>query len=117
MTILFRPDTVMFGDAAGFGQWRIGHYLEHKAMIPLAFAQTVPVVVPDYDLGYWSDDPEVMTSWLTRHYQVHLLHRQASNVGGIDLSAVDLSKEEDWYIWMDDHRLEHQELRAFYGIT
>ncbi len=116
MTVLFRPDTVQPNDPAGFGAWRIGHYLDHRQLIEKARALTNPVQVPDYDLGYWNDEQRVVTSWLNRHYEVHLALRQPIGIGGIDLSAVDLSKTEEWFIWMEDHAQDHRVFNVFYGL-
>jgi len=113
---LFRPDQALPRDPAGFGQWLRGHWDEHRQMIPLAAAQTKPIFVPDFDLGYWSDRPSVVTSWLNRHNEIHVLLRLPGAIGGIDLSAVDLGKDDEWFVWMGSHALEHQELRDFYGL-
>ena len=117
MTVLFRPDIVLPRDPAGFGQWRIGHYLDHRQLAVFAAKLTKPVFVPDYDVGYWDDAPSVVTSWLNRHYEMHILLRQPGSIQGIDLSAVDLSDDDQWFVWLDSHRLEHQELNQFYGLT
>lgn len=116
MTVFFRPDIVAPHDPAGFGLWRIGHYLEHQALIKAAGALTPPTRIADYDLAYWQDEPIVVTSWLARHAQVHLALRIPANFSGIDLSEVDLSDDTEWDEWHANHSQEHQALRAFYGL-
>ena len=46
----------------------------------------------------------------------HQALRAFTGVSGIDLANVDLSKEDQWFEWMDDHRAEHADLRAALGI-
>lgn len=82
-----------------------------------AKALTPPVLVPEFDLSYWNDDPGVVAMWLNRHNQVHQILRQPGAVAGIDLSAVDLSDDGEWEQWQSDHADEHQLLRQFFGIV
>ena len=107
MTVFFRPDTVLPGDPAGFGVWLIGHYLEHKQFITSALALTVPVNIPDYAIQSWDDDPNAVATWLNVHEQIHSVLRTTANVTGIDLSAVDFTDNDEFFEWMEDHRLEH----------
>jgi hypothetical protein len=38
-------------------------------------------------------------------------------VTGIDLSAVNLTDEEQFYTWLDDHSSEHALLDAAFGVA
>ena len=116
MTVFFRPDTVLPGDPAGFGTWLLGHYLEHKQFIQIAIANNLPPA-PDFDILSWSDDPLRSVFWRNVHQQIHLALREQSGVSGIDLSLVDFTDDGDFLVWQQDHATEHQQLRAFYGVT
>ena len=117
MTINFRPDISLPHDPAGWGYWLIGHYLEHKTFITKAHALTPPVQVSDYNLLQWEDRPSVVGAWLNVHARVHEVLRVPAGFSGIDLSAVDLTDDEAWNIWQNDHAAEHAALRSFYGVT
>lgn len=86
-------------------------------MIPLAAALATPVTVPGYDILSYSDDPLRAAFWRNNHQLIHLALRAATGVNGIDLSLVDFSNDEDFLLWQEDHRDEHGNLRAFFGIT
>jgi len=51
------------------------------------------------------------------HESVHAQLRSITGVGGVDLSDVDLGKEDQFYQWIGAHRAEHANLRAAFGIT
>lgn len=117
MTVNFQPDVCLPKDPAGFGLWLAGHYYEHVTMRQKAAAISPPQSVPDFDIYSWSDDPLYVISWLNNHQAIHTILRAGANLTGIDLSEVDLSKEEEFSEWMDDHAQEHIVLRDFYGIS
>lgn len=113
----FSPDQCAPHDPAGWGRWLMGHSLEHTQMIPLAAALATPVVVPNFDILAYSDDPLRSVFWRNNHQIIHLALRAASGVTGIDLSLVDFSNDNDFLLWQSDHSTEHQNLRAFFGIS
>lgn len=117
MTILFNPNICAPHDPAGWGRWRSGHYGDHRQYITMGATATPRIVIPDYDLHAWSDDTGAVTAWLNAHYQVHQAIRSASGITGIDLSQVDLSDDQSFIEWQDDHNLEHQAINQFFGIT
>lgn len=117
MAVLFQPDLVLPRDPIGFGQWLQGHGYEHLRMATLAANLATPAVIPDYDLFYWSENDSAIQSWLVYHEQIHEALRVPANVTGIDLSAVDLKSDEEFFTWMDDHSSEHIALRNFFGAT
>lgn len=114
---IFFPDTCLPHDPVGFGQWRIKHELEHQQLRAAANALTPPFPIPEFDFGYWNDDPRIVSSWLNKHNQTHVLLRQPGAITGVDLSAVDFTDDGEWADWQNDHSEEHQLLRQFYGIT
>lgn len=116
MTVLFQPDTVLPKDPAGFGRWLTGHYYEHIVLASAAAALTVPINVPNFDIFAWKDEPEFVTGWLVNHEAMHSQLRVGANLTGIDFSLVDLSDDQEFLEWMDNHRNEHIDLRSIYGI-
>lgn len=114
---LFFHDTCLFGDEAGWGQLLQEHQYEHSQFVQIGRAQTPVVFVPDYDLASWQASPNFARNWLTSHFEVHQFLRSATGVSGVNLADVDLSKEDEFYEWLDDHRNEHAELRIALGIT
>lgn len=117
MTINFSPDTVLPKDPGGFGQWRMGHYLEHGVIRQKCAALATPVVIAEYPILSWSDEPEFVKQWLAAHETIHEQIRAATNVSGTDLSLVDFSDDEEFLTWMDDHAQEHLVFRQILGIT
>lgn len=113
---IFSPDTCLPHDPAGFGAWRIRHQLEHVQLRATEIALVPSIIVPEYDLGFWDDDPRVVALWLNRHQSVHEILRFPGAIPGVDLSAVDLTDDGEWADWQQDHADEHEQLRAFYGI-
>jgi hypothetical protein len=113
---LFTPNFCLPHDPIGFGIWRINHQLDHVKLRAAAFALVPPFVIPEYDLGFWADDPRTVSSWLNAHNQVHTLLRIPANITGEDLSSVDFTDDGEWTDWQQSHGQEHQELQAFYGI-
>lgn len=117
MTAFFQPDVVLPKDPAGFGRWLTGHYYEHIVLRQAAAALTTPVIVPDFDIFAWKDEPNFVTQWLVNHEAMHSQLRVGANLTGIDLSLVDFSNDDEFLEWMDNHRQEHNDLRSIYGIT
>lgn len=117
MTINFQPDVVLPKDPAGFGRWLTGHYYEHLVLAKAAAALSTPVIVPNYDILAWRDEPEFVTNWLVNHEAMHAQLRVGANLTGIDFSLVDFSNDDEFSEWIDDHSQEHIDLRRIYGIT
>lgn len=114
---IFFHDTVLPKDPIGFSIWLQEHYLEHVQFVTLFQQQTPPIFIPDYNFALWDDDPKVVSSWLEAHEASHVALRTNTGVSGIDLADVDLTKEDEWYTWMDDHADEHSLIRSALGIT
>lgn len=118
MSVIFQPDQVLYGDAAGFGQWRLTHGYEHQAMANVAATLPTPFIVPAFNIFDWRDEPELQTAWKVSHYELHQVLRQAAGgITGIDLSLVDFSDPEQWYEWHDDHAQEHVILRQQFNLV
>lgn len=114
---LFSPDLVLPRDAAGFGLWLAGHFLEHRQFIGILGSQTTPIIIPDYDILAWSDDPISVRTWLDAHAQIHNALRAPAGISGIDLSVVDLTDDSQFQVWQDDHSAEHALLRQAFGVN
>lgn len=113
----FFHDIVLPRDPAGFSIWLQEHYLEHVQFVELFQAEAVPVFVPDYNFALWSDDKKTQSAWLESHETAHQVLRTFTGVDGIDLSDVDLTQDDQWFEWMDDHAEEHALLRQALGIN
>ena len=113
---LFFHDFVLPNDPAGLSIWLQEHYLEHQQFVTLFQNQAPPVFIPDYNFAIWGDSRSTQASWLQAHMTAHQALRAFDGVSGIDLANVDLSKEDQWFEWMDDHRAEHADHRAALGI-
>jgi len=114
---IFFHDQFLFGDEAGFAQYRQEHWYEHIQFVQLGQAHTPIQLIPDYDLGSWEDSRSFATDWLTTHESVHEILRGYTGVGGINLADVNLANETEFYLWIDAHRAEHRALRTAFGIT
>lgn len=117
MPVIFQPDQVLFGDAAGFGLWRMTHGYEHLAMVNVLAHRTPAVIVPNYNIFDWRDERELAIAWHQSHYAIHQSLRVAANTSGIDLSLVDFSQQDQWYEWHDDHAAEHVALRQAFNLV
>jgi hypothetical protein len=114
---LFFHDIYVFGDQDAAAVWRQEHQYEHTQFVTLFQGQPNPVDLPDYDLTSWQEDPAFRTMWLTAHESVHELLRDLTGVTGVNLADVDLTQEDEFYDWLDDHSTEHAEIRTALGIT
>lgn len=114
---LFFHDICLFGDPAGFAQYRQEHWYEHVQFVQIGQAASPVKLIPDYDLTSWLDDDSFKRAWLTTHESVHENLRYLTGVGGINLADVNLDNETEWYQWLDAHRVEHAQLRQAFGIT
>lgn len=112
---IFFHDICLFGDEAGFAQYRQEHWYEHIQFVQIA--QSHLKLIPDYDLTSWDNTKEFARDWLTTHETVHENLRFLTGVSGVNLADVDLSNESEWYQWLDAHRVEHAALRTAFGIT
>lgn len=115
-TVLFQPDTCLPRDAAGWGRWRNGHADEHEVMRAACAVLPVPIIIPPFDIRSWRDEPEFVQQWLVNHEAIHFALRSITNVGGNDLSLVDLSNDDEWFLWLDDHSEEHIAFREVLNV-
>jgi hypothetical protein len=114
---VFFHDQFLFGDEAGFAQYRQEHWYEHIQFVQIGQAHMPVIQIPDYDLTSWDNSQAYATNWLTTHESVHEILRFYTGVTGINLADVNLANEDEFYEWIDAHRNEHAALRKAFGIT
>lgn len=115
---IFFHDQFLFGDEIAFAEYRQEHWYEHIQFVQIGLKQTpTPVLIPDYDLTSWTNEPSFVRNWLVTHEQVHEQLRSLTGVSGINLADVNLDNEYEFYTWIDAHRNEHALLRTAFGIT
>lgn len=118
MTTQFLPNTFEFGDAAGLGAWLVGHYRQHLAYNTYVGAHTTPPLeLPEFNILTVEGGRLGSQFWLEDHESWHELIRPFANVTGVDLSAVDMSKPDDFYEWIDLHNQEHAAIDAAFGLA
>jgi hypothetical protein len=113
----FQPDTVTFGDYAGYGMWDDNHYREHEDFVTALAQQTPPIVIPNSDFIRFLTSGGARSSIINSHMAVHYLLRQATGVGGTDYQSFNLDDESDFYNFTGYHATEHAALRAALGIV
>ena len=114
----FQPDQSSFGDLAGYGYWDDGHAREHQQFVEMFAAQSPSIQIDAANLlTFLASGGNARNAQLQAHQKVHQLLRQPTNVTGIDLAAVDLDNESDFYSWLNLHAAEHAQIRKFLGIT
>jgi|ERR1700690_40601 len=113
----FQPDLANFGDLPGYGAFDIGHHREHLQFVQVLSQASPPIVIPDYDFMAFLTSGQAQKSMLDSHQDAHALLRQITGVQGIDLSQVDLTKENDFTNWIGYHSSEHAAIRQVLGIV
>jgi hypothetical protein len=104
-------------DPAGFSIWLQEHYLEHAQFVRIFQSESPVIFIPDYNFALWSDEKTVTSAWLEAHQTAHQALRTFTGVSGIDLADVDLTQDDQFFEWMDDHADEHSLIREALGIT
>ena len=113
----FQPTNVSFGDPVGYGAWDVGHHREHEQFVQALALATPRFLLPNFDfLSFLTSGPYIK-SIVQSHAQAHTLLRQALNITGTDLSAVDLENADDLSNWTGIHGTEHAIMRQRLGIT
>ena len=112
----FSPDLVNFGDVAGYGAFDIGHAREHLQFVQVLSQRSPAIIIPNFDFLAFLTAGQAQRSMVDSHQNSHALLRQATGVQGIDLSQVDLTKENDFLNWLGVHQTEHAAIRQALGI-
>jgi putative alpha-1,2-mannosidase len=112
----FTPDQVTFNDLPGYGAWDIGHGREHLQFVQVLSQATPPVNIPAFDLLSFLTAGQARDSILQSHAQHHVLIHAALGITSIDLAAVNLSDENDFYNWTGYHASTHAAIRQALGL-
>jgi len=116
MSTEFALNTFEFGDAAGNGEWFVGHYRNHLQYNAKLAARTPPVLLPEFPILAVEGGKIGRRSWLDSHQSWHELLRPLANATGVDLSTVDLDNENEFTQWMGAHNAEHAFLDQVFGV-
>ena len=116
MSTEFALNLFAFGDAAGNGEWLLGHFRNHLQYNAKLAARTPPVLLPEFPILAVEGGKIGRKSWLDSHADWHNLLRPLAGATGIDLSVVDFDNENEFYQWVDAHRAEHQFLDVVFGV-
>jgi hypothetical protein len=113
----FQPDQVTFNDLPGYGAYDIGHGREHLQFVQVLAQKVPPVNIPAFDLLSFLTAGQARNSILQSHAASHVMLRAALGITGIDLSAVNLDAQDDFYNWLGYHASEHALIRQALGMT
>ncbi len=113
----FAPDLASFNDLPGYGAFDVGHYREHLQFVQVLSQQTPAIVIPNFDFLALLTAGQARRSVLDSHQNAHALLRQITGVQGVDLSQVDLDKQDEFNNWLGYHQTEHAQIRQVLGIT
>jgi hypothetical protein len=117
MSTEFAINVFAFGDAAGNGEWLIGHYRNHLQYNAKLAARTPPVLLPEFPILAVEGGKIGRRSWLDSHQSWHELLRPLAGATGVDLSTVDLDNENEFTQWMGAHAAEHAFLDQAFGVA
>jgi hypothetical protein len=117
MSTEFALNTFAFGDAAGNGIWLVGHYRQHLRYNSVLAARSPPVLIPEFSILTVEGGNIGRKSWLDAHANWHQLLRPFANITGVDLSAVDMEEEQQFYGWISAHNDEHSLLDVAFGVS
>lgn len=118
MTTEFQANQVVYGDAAGFGAWQVGHARQHLRYLGVLARKTPPVILPDVPLFSIGAGPDQIATWFRTHYfDVHVHLREQTHITGPDFSIVDLSNEKFFYDFIGEHNNEHALLDIAFGVA
>jgi len=112
----FQINTFAFGDAAGNGEYLVGHFRNHLQYNASLASRTPPIEIPEFHILTVEGGKLGRQTWLNDHQSWHSLIRPFANVTGIDLSVVDFDNEADFYAWIDAHNQEHQLLDIVFNV-
>jgi len=117
MSTEFAFNLFQFGDAAGSGEFLVGHFRQHLRYNAVLAARSPAVVIPEFPILNMEAGPIGRRYWLDSHEKWNEKIRPYANVTGINLSEVDLDNETAFYDWLNIHSLEHQELDQAFGVA
>ena len=117
MTTQFEFNTLEYGDAAGWGEWLVGHYRQHLAYVTVLATRATPVLIDIQPILRMEGGDAGLRFWLDAHNNWHNDIRSFANITGIDLTEVNFKNQGEWYSWIDYHNQEHAALDIAFGVA
>ena len=106
--------TVEYGDNEGFNRFLFENSQQHLLFRDV-FAKTYNIVIPAYPLD--NIDPQDVDTWLLDHQQEHQAFATYLGLDNpINLLDTDWRKEGDFYDWLNNHYLLHEQIIQRLGL-
>lgn len=106
--------TVEYGDIEGFNRFLFENQQQHL-LFKDTLARSLNIVIPSYPLD--NIDPEDVDAWLLDHQQEHNAMNAVLGLDNpINLLDTDWRKEGDFYDWLNNHYLLHEQIINRLGL-
>ena len=106
--------TVEYGDTEGFNRFLFENDLQHR-LFKDTLASNFNIVIPSYPLD--NIDPQDVDAWLLDHQQEHNAMNAVLGLDNpINLLDTDWRKEGDFYDWLNNHYLLHEQIIDRLGL-
>lgn len=106
--------TVEYGDIEGFNRFLFENQQQHL-LFKDTLARSFNIVIPSYPLD--NIDPEDVDAWLLDHQQEHNAMNAVLGLDNpINLLDTDWRKEGDFYDWLNNHYLLHEQIINRLGL-
>lgn len=106
--------TVEYGDIEGFNRFLFENQQQHE-LFKDTLARSLNIVIPSYPLD--NIDPEDVDAWLLDHQQEHNAMNAVLGLDNpINLLDTDWRKEGDFYDWLNNHYLLHEQIINRLGL-
>ena len=107
--------SVQYGDAEGFQRFSFENSQQHL-LFRDTLAQTYGISIPSYPLD--NVDPEDVDAWLLDHTAEHIAINSVLGLDNpVNLLDTDWRKEGDFYDWLNNHYLLHEQIISRLGLT
>ena len=114
ISIFFSLSLVEFGDVEGLDVFLFENSTQHQLFRDTFFEQGIQVAA--FPIVY--ADPENLDDWLLAHQVEHQFF--ASQLGlsnPFNMLDADWRKEDDFYQWLAEHVLAHEQIAGALGLT
>lgn len=107
--------TVEYGDEEGFNRFLFENAQQHL-LYRNVLAERFGIVVPAYPLD--NIDPTDVDAWLLDHTEEHTAINAVLGLDNpINLLDTDWRKEGDFYDWLNNHYLLHEQINSRLELT
>ena len=107
--------SVEYGDEEGFQRFIFENAQQHQ-LFRDTLAQNFGISIPAFPLD--NIDPADVDAWLLDHDQEHAAINSVIGLDNpVDLLDTDWRKEGDFYDWLNNHYLLHEQIIATLGLT